>query len=655
LRSAHTAPADGARAGSAGFACDPPTVGPSALGRRWRADAPTLRGIGAAAATDTGRGSGGVDPVLAAMVARRGHGDPERFLAPTLRREMPEPFSVPGMEGAAKLIAEAVRRRDRIGIIGDYDVDGATSTAILVRWARAAGCPEPLVHIPQRLTEGYGPNTPAVESLAARGAGLLVIADSGTARGAFGPIARARELGLPVVVLDHHEPEEDGSLPDAVVCNPKLSPETDRPHAYLCTAGLCVLALVAVARELRRDGWWESKGIAEPRLVGQIMGLAALGTVADMVPLVGMNRAVLAAGLGRMEENPGIAALARAVGMDRAGEADPVRTAGFVYGPCINAGGRIGDTGQGWRLLAEDDPDACDAMAAALHRQNLRRREIQEEMLAACAEMAEARVGPGARTLVLYDPSWNPGVVGLAAARLKDRFDVSAVVIGEGGKGSGRATGGFHIGRAFQRAVDRGFLIKGGGHAAAGGLTADPARVGDLDRFLRDEAASQPPEPRATDLRLDIDELTAPLVSLLGAMAPFGAGNEEPRLVVTGGTVRRVALLQDKRTGQPRHVRAELRGRVGTAKIICFNAVGSPLGLALQALEGARADVLGFASVDPFSGRPQIKPVDLLPNPPPGLWESAAPETASPGGPLPAQAAGRGPAPFAAAASPPRV
>lgn len=575
----------------------------SALGRSWelRDEEPSTRSVYAL------RDGTRVPPDVCEIAARRGVVDVAAWLEPSLRAFMPNPSDLVGMDAAAARFCDAVEGGETVAVLGDYDVDGATSTSTLLRWLRLAGAPEPTFHIPDRMTEGYGPNNGAIDMLRARGATLLVIADSGTQ--AFDQVAHARSIGFDVVILDHHEPKEDGSLPDAVVVNPKRL-DCDQSLSYLCTAGLAFFFLVAANRRLRESGYFVRTGIPEPRLV-ELLGLTALGTVADVVPLKGLNRAFVALGLDCMPLIPGLLALKTAINLGREGTGREVdwtaHGCGFNFGPCINAGGRISDTKLGTRLLTSEDPDECEAISQRLVELNKERQELQKEMVAQCVERVAAE-DTDWPVIVVYDESWHPGVVGLGASKVKDEFDRSAVVIGEGGKGSGRSVDGFNIGRAFLRAAAAGLIIKGGGHSAAGGLTIDPTRISELRAFLAEEAKDIQRPATRVDLLRRVGEISVESVEAFEMCAPFGMGNPRPRIAITGGVLDGVRILKDK------HVKARLRLGRNVVDIIMFNAVGTRLGEALRAAEGRWVDCLGEISLNEYLGRVtlQVKPDDIM-------------------------------------------
>jgi single-stranded-DNA-specific exonuclease len=589
----------------------------SALGRVWEhrevASSPSSSSSGSAHRAVTMRNGSVVPTEVVSIIHCRGAADAAAFLEPSLRAFMPDPFVLADMEPAVHRFADAVEAHETVAVLGDYDVDGATSTSLLLRYQRLVGLDQGLFHIPQRLTEGYGPNIPAIEGLRARGANLLVIADSGT--GAVAQVARAREIGLDVIVIDHHEPNEDGSVPDALVVNPKL-PANDGSLAHLCTAGLVFLFLVGVSRELRARGFFTPER-SEPPL-RDLLGLVALGTVADVVPLKGLNRAYVHLGLDSMPLVPGILALNRVINDSRRKASDEggkaykdvgytAYSCGFGYGPCINAAGRISDTMLGTRLLSTDDPEEASVLAAELHRLNVERQALQQEMVSACIESVEDP-GPDDSVLVIHDDVWHPGVVGLGASKVKDCFDRSAVVIGTGGKGSGRGVFGFNIGKAFLKAAANGLLVKGGGHAAAAGLTIDPKRIPEFRTFMQEQSKGTVRPPTHVDLVVPVGCLTTETVRAFELLAPFGMGNPRPRVVFTDGVLADVRILKE------RHIKARLVTSYAQVDLILFGGVGTPLGEALQVAEGHFVDVMGEADINEYGSRIsiQLKPEDIM-------------------------------------------
>src|ERR1700760_172850 len=391
----------------------------------------------------------------------------EDFLDPTIRKLMPDPHTVTQMEAAAKRIADAAVAREKVAIFGDYDVDGATSAALLTWHLRHCGL-DPLIHIPDRIFEGYGPNGEAIRMLAGKGATLLVTVDCGTT--SLEPLAEARRLGMSVVVIDHHQCGDELTDVDALV-NPNR-PDDMSGLGHLAAVGLVLVTLVAVNRELRARGFWTAE-MPEPDLLGMLHHVA-LGTVADVAPLIGLNRAYVAKGLIalRRRDHVGHTALMDVARLNGPPEAWHL---GFMLGPRINAGGRIGRADLGVRLLLEGDVTEAARIAAELDRLNTERRVIEQAAEAQAEAEALAALGleDKGSVIVTAAEGWHPGVVGLVAARLKDKFlrPTFAVALEPGGigTGSGRSISGGDLGKAVRQAVKEKLLMKGGGHAMAGG------------------------------------------------------------------------------------------------------------------------------------------------------------------------------------------
>jgi single-stranded-DNA-specific exonuclease len=546
----------------------------------------------------------GIPDIVARVLAGRGvdADAAPSFLNPTLRSLMPDPSVLTDMDRAASLIAEAVIGGTPIAVFGDYDVDGATSAALLARFLRHQGR-DPVIYIPDRIFEGYGPNGEALAKLAAGGTRLVITVDCGSTSGAA--LAAARALGLAVVVLDHHQL---GSAlpPSAALVNPNRQDDLSG-LSQLAAVGVAYLAVVAVNRELRRRGWYA--GRPEPDLLAWL-DLVALGTVCDVVPLTGLNRAFVAKGLLAMARrgNRGLAALAD---IARLGGSPSPHHLGFVLGPRINAGGRIGDAALGARLLASDDPAECERIAAELDRLNRERQAIEAAMLdEACAE-AEAEIGAGDGPAVLVTASrrWHPGVVGLIASRLKDRFQRPAIAIAfqpNGlGSGSGRSVAGVDLGHAVRTAVERGLLVKGGGHALAAGLTVEEARLGELRAYL-DEAlggavhSGVEAEGLPIDAALSARGATVEMIEAIARAGPFGTAHPEPFFVLPS---HRIAYAEATGNGSG-HLRLTLASGDGaTIKAMAFRAAGTALGQALLAARGQFLHVAGTLSIDDWQGR----------------------------------------------------
>jgi len=581
----------------------------SATGRVWR---PRLDERGASLALAIAQRHG-VSELLARVLAGRSVAvdDVESFLDPTVRRLMPDPDVLTTMPAAASRIADAVERREQVAIFGDYDVDGATSSALLGLFLRYCGLAS-FIHIPDRLFEGYGPNVEAVRALADRGATLLVTVDCGTT--SIEPLAEARRLGLDIVVIDHHQADE--TLPPAVaVVNPNRRDDLSG-LGHLAAVGLTFMTVVAVTRELRRRGFWTTER-PEPDLLG-FLDLVALGTVADVVPLKGLNRAFVAKGLLalRRRERAGQTAL-----MDVARLAGPPEPwhLGFLLGPRINAGGRIGRADLGVRLLMEEDPVAAAQIAAELDRLNRERQTIEQATVAQAEAEALAALGLEEKGAVVVTAAegWHPGVVGLVAARLKERFARPAFAIalepGGIGTGSGRSIPGVDLGAVVRRAVGEGLLLKGGGHAMAAGVTVRKDALAAFRAYLEDALGDAVVVARReTALLIDgAISARAAMVDLVTEMeraGPFGAGNPEPMLSLPGHT-----LVYAEPVGQA-HVRARLRAPDGAiVNAIAFRAIGQPLGQALLENRGATLHAAGTVCIDRWNGteRVQLRLVDV--------------------------------------------
>jgi single-stranded-DNA-specific exonuclease len=555
----------------------------------------------------------GVPELLARIVAGRGIAldKVETFLDPTVKRLMPDPDVVTDMPAAAARVADAIERREPVAIFGDYDVDGATSAAVLARFLHYAGI-TPLIHIPDRVFEGYGPNVDAIRSLAARGSRLLITVDCGTT--SFVPLSDARALGLDVIVIDHHQ--ADTQLPPALaVVNPNRLDDLSG-LGHLAAVGLAFLAVAAINRELRRRGFWNAAR-PEPDLL-VLLDLVALGTIADVARLEGLNRAFVAKGLMvmRRRQDVGLTAL-----MDIArlvGPPEPWHL-GFLLAPRINAGGRIGRADLGVRLLLERDPPSAAAIAAELDRLNQERqiieqaayREAESEVLA----VADSRETPA--VVVTAAPNWHPGIVGLVAARLRERFcrPAFAIAVDAAGTatGSGRSVPGVDLGRAVRSAVDEGILIKGGGHAMAAGVTLSRERLPQFRIFLQERLASAVEVARRDNTLLIDGALSAAgagaeLIAIIGRAGPFGAGNPEPVFALPSHTI-----VHADEVGKG-HVRVRLKSGDGAnVQAIAFRAAGQPVGQALLANRGRSVHVAGAVSLDHHQGdgRAQVRLLDL--------------------------------------------
>ncbi|KKC25760.1 single-stranded-DNA-specific exonuclease RecJ [Sphingomonas sp. SRS2] len=524
----------------------------------------------------------------------------EEHRSPTIRNFMPDPSIFRDMDAAAERLADAVARGEAITIFGDYDVDGATSAALLIRLLRDLGL-SPAAYIPDRLMEGYGPSGEALLKIGESGTKLIVTVDCGAQ--AFEALALAQDAGIEVIVVDHHKCAAALPRTFALVNPNRLDEGEGAVHGHLAAVGVAFLLGAALLRLLRARGWFATR--AEPKLM-DLLDIVALGTVADVAALRGLNRAFVAQGLKIMagRRNIGIAALIEASRLDRAPTCTDL---GFALGPRINAGGRVGKSDLGVRLLTTTDPEEAREIAIELDRLNEERRAI-EKVVQDEAEIAALTQGNRA-VAVVAGGGWHPGVIGIVAGRLKEKLGRPAIVIaldtGGIGKGSGRSIGGVDLGAAVLAAKDMGLLVAGGGHAMAAGLTVGPGGIDALADYLDSRLASDVATAR-DDRALLLDAVVAPggvtpsLVEALEAGGPYGAGWPAPR--IAAGAVR---VIKADVVGQG-HVRTIVAGRDGRSiKSIAFRAADNPLG---QALLGAGPDrtlwIAGRPKIDDWGSRP---------------------------------------------------
>lgn len=547
----------------------------------------------------------GASAPVAEILATRGvvPADVAEFLRPRLRASLPNPFFFVGMREGADRIATAVQSQEKVAIWGDYDVDGATSSALAARFLREAGASEVTIKIPDRILEGYGPNIAGLRDLQASGHTLCIMLDCGTA--ALEPLALAHAIGLDVVVIDHHLPEAD--LPPAVaVINPNRH-DQEKGQGHLCAVGMTFVTMVGVSGVLRDRGWWASRGGA-PDLMA-LLDLVALGTVADVVPLVGANRAFVYQGLQIMAAsvNPGIRALMAVSGLKKPPTADDL---GWRLGPRINAGGRIGEADGGARLLSATDPAECAALADKLNQWNSKRQEIEKGYLKEAMAMAEAQVDekgflPGA--IVVCGTVWHQGVIGILAGRLKEAFQRPTFVftdVGNGrAKGSGRSVKGFHLGDPVIAARQAGLLVYGGGHEMAAGATIETSKIDDFRRWLMEavERSGFAPGdvPLEADLVLKVREASLGLVEAVRSeLEPCGTANGKPRVLVKGGRLVRCEIVGNG------HLKIEVADDTGASlSALRWGAGGTEFDAAVQGLKGQRVDLLGELDIEEFRGR----------------------------------------------------
>ena len=507
------------------------------------------------------------------------------------------------MDAAVERLLRAITAGETVGVFGDYDVDGATSAALLTKFFAALGRAIH-VYIPDRVKEGYGPNVGGLMALKEAGVSLVITVDCGTS--AFEPLAQAASNGLDVIVIDHHVGEPQ--LPQAVaVVNPNRLDETS-PHRQLAAVGVAFLMIVALNRALRAAGWY-GQGHTEPDLMAWL-DLVALGTICDVVPLTGVNRAMVTQGLRILarRHNIGLAALADVAGLDERPEA---YHAGFILGPRINAGGRVGEAGLGVRLLTADDADEAVTLAARLDQFNQERRTIEADVLAAALAAAEPQARDDDPLIIVAAEGWHPGVIGIVAGRLRERFNRPACVVAlaDGiGKGSGRSIPEVALGPAVIAARQTGLLINGGGHAAAAGFTIEAQRLGELRDFLIDQINRQIGDRQLVPT-LKLDGALAPgavtpeLVERLDKAGPFGAGNPRPRFAFPAVSVIRPEIVGDG------HVRCFIADASGgqRLKAIAFRSAEDPLGRTLLQTAGAPLHLAGHLRTDNWGARQNVQ------------------------------------------------
>jgi single-stranded-DNA-specific exonuclease len=547
----------------------------------------------------------GIPELIARVLAGRGVGVPDAlaFLDPTIRDLMPDPYVMTDAEKATERLARAIERGEQVVIFGDYDVDGAASAALLHRFLFHFGI-EARIYIPDRIFEGYGPNPAAIGQLIDDGANLIVTVDCGST--SLDALAVAAERRIDVVVIDHHQVGH--ALPEALaIVNPNREDDLSG-QGHLCAAGVVFLVVVALHRLMRKRG--------DPRAASldllALLDLVALATVCDVVPLRGLNRAYVVKGLiaARHMSNPGLASLFAKAGIG--GPVTPYHL-GFLVGPRINAGGRIGDAALGSRLLTLDDPGKAAEIAAKLDDLNRERQEMERLMLAEAEAEALAEYGTGEHVAVIVTAreKWHPGIVGLIAARLKERFrrPAFAIAFDPSGKGtgSGRSIAGFDMGRMVRAAVDEGILVKGGGHAMAAGLTVERGNLGRLRAYF-EEAASNQVAALVEDQVLEIDGAlgasgaTFDLIDQLEKAGPYGSGHPQPVFAMP------FHRIEDCRYVGTNHIRIALRAMDGARiEAMAFRATETDLGRFLLSSRGDQVHVAGTLSGDYWQGSRRIQ------------------------------------------------
>jgi single-stranded-DNA-specific exonuclease len=547
----------------------------------------------------------GLPELIARVLAGRGVGLDEAmaFLDPTIRGLMPDPHLLTDCEKAARRLLHAIRKGETVAIFGDYDVDGAASSALLYRFLTHFGVPAS-IYIPDRIFEGYGPNPTAIGQLIDNGATLIVTVDCGSTSFESLEVAKARSID--VVVIDHHQVAHE--LPP---CHALVNPNREDDlsgQGHLCAAGVVFMVLVAALRMLREAG--DSRVQSIDLLAW--LDIVALATVCDVVPLKGLNRAYVVKGLiaARHQGNLGLSALFRKAGLN--GPVSPYHF-GFLIGPRINAGGRIGDAALGARLLTLADGGEADTIAAKLDELNRERQAMEAAMLqeAEAEALAEYGNGDGASIIVTARENWHPGIVGLIASRLKDKFRRPAFAIAFDptgkGTGSGRSINGFDMGRMVRAAVDAGLLVKGGGHAMAAGLTVERSNLGKLRAFFTEKAEKQVAglvanETLKIDGALGASGATVELIDRLETVGPYGSGHPQPVFALPSHRLR------DSRLVGQSHIKITLEAQDGgRVDGIAFRAAETPLGELLMSSRGAQIHVAGILGADHWQGSRRVQ------------------------------------------------
>ena len=536
--------------------------------------------------------------IVARLLVARGVAPEEvhDFLNPSLRHFLPNPSHLLDMDRAAARIADAIIKQEKIAIWGDYDVDGATSSALLARYFRALAI-NPTIYIPDRMKEGYGPNTKALLELAGQGVKLVITVDCGTL--AFTPLLAAKNAGLDVIVVDHHIGE--AKKPEAfAIVNPNRLDETS-PHGNLAAVGVAFLLLVAINRELRGRVFFAE--LAEPD-IKQWLDIVALGTVCDVVPLTGVNRALVAQGLKIMagRRNIGISAV---LDLAKSEEKPNVYSCGFIIGPRINAGGRVGKSDLGVRLLISEDAAVAKQIAGELEQYNAERKAIETMVQEDALAIAE-KIDANSPILVIAGQNWHAGVIGIVAGRLKERFHkpVAVIAINDGiGKASARSVSGFDFGAAVIAALEEGLLIAGGGHAMAAGFSVAEEKIPELAEFLQKRMGNKAVERGLTiDAIIGISGATPELLLKLEKLAPYGQGNPQARFMI-----QQVTNLKSDIVGE-HHIKSLFIDRLSNSRLsaISFRCVGTPLGDALLYTQGKTIDVAGTLRLQEWNGKQSV-------------------------------------------------
>ena len=523
------------------------------------------------------------------------------YLNPKLNTLLPDPLHLLGMKDGLNRLLDAVEKGQNIAVFGDYDVDGATSSALIYRYFLAIGI-KIRIYIPDRLKEGYGPNIPAIDQLKSESTNLIITVDCGTA--AHESLSYAKQENIDVLVVDHHVAE--AVLPEAIaVINPNRLDE-NTPHRQLAAVGVSFLLIIGLNKVLRESGYFSNNNISEPDMM-QWLDLVALGTVADVVPLIGINRALVKQGLKvmAMRRNIGLLALADIAGLD---ETPGAYHLGFIFGPRVNAGGRVGESHLGAKLLTTEDQNEAVKLARILDKYNQDRKQIETEIYDQALKLVDTR--RSRHTLIVMGEGWHPGVIGIIASRLKERFGVPTCVLTRNGDkitGSGRSVSGVDLGSVVIAARQRGILTAGGGHAMAAGFTVTAEKLEAFKEFIETRIANFVEEndiqPTLTiDSTLSVEASTIELVKSLERLGPFGSGNAEPRFAFAS-----LRIAKSDVVGKD-HVRCHLVDTIGQRlQAISFRSLDTDLGQRLLNHGGLPLNFVGRLRENSWQGRSSVQ------------------------------------------------
>ena len=537
--------------------------------------------------------------IISRVLVSRGvfNEDVNDFLSPKIKNSLTDPMQLIDMRKAAKRIVDAISKGEQIAIFGDYDVDGATSSALFYRFFQYLGY-KAVIYIPDRMKEGYGPNDNAFRKLKNDKVSVVITVDCGTT--AFQALETAKDLGIDVIVVDHHKAETKLPLSFAIINPNRMDENSDLGH--LAAVGVSYLLIIAINRILRESGWFTSKKIAEPNLL-KWLDLVALGTVCDLVPLRGLNRAFVSQGLkvAHRRKNVGIAALSEVAKID---EKINCYHIGFLIGPRINAGGRIGESSLGSNILIADDKIEAQSYAAKLDFLNRERQKIEQHVFAEANDQI-AKAGKDKAALALASSDWHPGVLGIVASRLKEIYNKPVCLFSidkKTAKGSGRSVSGFDLGSTVIAARQKGLLSNGGGHAMAAGMTIDVNKIKEFEdhlisSFLK-SGESEGEGEYYIDGILDINGANLSLLDQLEKLSPFGMGNPQPRFILN-----KVKIVKPEVVGQ-NHIRCILAGfSGGSLKAIAFNCVERNLGKELLQSRSLLCNIAGYLKGNFWQGK----------------------------------------------------